>query len=327
MRVAVTGATGHIGLNLLPLLLERGHEVRALVFDAPETLCDLPVETIKGSVLNRSDLRRLFDGVEVVFNLAGVISIDGDPDGRVARVNVTGARNVAECALDCGVRRLVHMSSIHAYDLYTGAESIDEESPRVGPRHPPYDRSKNDGERELRRVMERGLDAVILHPSAIIGPNDHRPSFMGQALLELRRGSLPALTDGGFNWVDARDVVSAALAASERGASGKNYFLPGHWKSARGIAEIVADVTGTRPPRWTVSNRVARLSLPLVRPLRRFLPLALYTNESLRTLTASRHISGERAREDLGFHARPLEESIADAYAWFDAQPNGRFAT
>jgi len=129
--------------------------------------------------------KRAFAGAEVVFHLAAMISISGGHGGRVEAINVAGVRNVAEAALRAGVRRLVHCSSIHAYQL-DGVRRVDETSARSTQAwQGAYDRSKAAGERELQSVIARGLDAVILNPTGVIGPVDHRPSRVGRLFIAL----------------------------------------------------------------------------------------------------------------------------------------------
>src|SRR5690606_13352249 len=211
MTVVVTGASGHLGANLVRTLLERGEQVRVLVHRSAQALADLDdqIERAEGSVCEPESLASAFAEVDRVYHLAGVISIDGDPDGRVHKVNVEGTRNVARACHEQGVGRLVHVSSVHAFDMNPRDEVLDETRPQVGdsPHHSAYDRSKALGERAVREFVDAGLDAVIVNPTGIIGPVDYGPSRLGQLLGELASGKLPALLDGGFDFVDVRDVV------------------------------------------------------------------------------------------------------------------------
>jgi len=317
MTVAVTGATGHLGVHLVRLLRSRGQDVRALIHDASRVPEGQDVDRVDGSVADPSALRRLMTGADVVFHLAGVISIDGDPDGRVAAVNVDGTRNVVEAATDCGVKRFVHVSSIHAFDLTREERPVDETSPRVGERHPAYDRSKYAGEKEVRRGIALGLDAVIVNPTGVIGPLDYRPSLMGRSLLDFYYRRIPARIEGGFDFVDVRDVAQGMVAAAERGRTGENYILSGSWCSITDVARATERSTGVPVPRWKVSVRMTRRLLPITRLLGRFVDLPPVTAESLSALEAKPGISSARAHEELGFAPRPTEESIADAYACF----------
>jgi dihydroflavonol-4-reductase len=320
MRVAVTGASGHVGANLMRALLDRGDDVRALVHEHVAALEGLDVERVHGDVLDGDSLARAFEGVERVYHLAAIISIDGDRGGTVPAVNVRGVRNVAEAALATGVRRLVHCSSIHAFDQKPLDQPLDETRSRSDQRrgHPAYDVSKARGEREVRAVIERGLDAVIVNPTAIIGPNDFQDSRMGRVFLDLVRRRLPSLIDGGFDWVDVRDVCAGIIAAGDRGRTGESYLLGGRYASLRELADIVYRTTGVRPPRATSPMWLARLGAPFVVVAGRIAGREpLYTSEALRALRANRKILTTKARSELNYRARPLEQAVHDSLCWY----------
>jgi len=322
MRVVVTGASGHVGANLMRALLERGDNVRALVYERAAALEGLDVERVRGDVLDADSLARVFEGAERVYHLAAIISIDGDRGGAVPAVNVRGARNVAEAALAAGVQRLVHCSSIHAFDQKPHDQPLDETRSRSDQRrgHPAYDVSKARGEREVRAVIERGLDAVIVNPTAIIGPNDFEGSKMGRVFLDLVRRALPTLIDGGFDWVDVRDVCAGMIAAGDRGRTGESYLLGGRYASVRELADIVHGATGIRPPRATSPMWLARIGAPFVVAAGRITGREpLYTGEALRALRANRNILVTKARDELGYRVRSLEQTVHDALSWYVA--------
>ena len=205
--------------------------------------------------------------MEVVYHLAGVVSILGDAGGSVPVVNVAGAGNAAGAALACGAR-MVHCSSVHAFDLAAGTGPLDETAPRVpagSPRHSAYDRSKADGERLVREAIGRGLDAVIVHPTGVIGPWDFEPSRMGRFFIRLWKGTLPALVYGAFDFVDARDVAGGLVAAAERGGRGESYLLGGHFCRIAEIAAVAAAVTGRHHARPTLPMWAARVGVPFMR--------------------------------------------------------------
>lgn len=318
MPVAVTGASGHVGANLVRALLAQGRAVRCLVHRGGPALDGLPVERVHGDVTDRRSLDALVEGADVVFHLAAVISIAGDLDGLVTSVNVDGARNAAEAALAAGVRRFVHCCSIHAFDQRPLDEPLDETRARaVGGAHPAYDRSKAVGEAAVREVIARGLDAVILHPTGIIGPNDFAPSRMGQVLIDLYHRRFVALIEGGFDWVDVRDVVSGLLAAQDKGRAGESYILSGSWASVRALGALAATATGVAPPRLTAPMWLARVGAPFVTAFHRlFGGEPLFTDESLRALRANPTIVRAKAERELGYTARPLVETVRDTYAW-----------
>ena len=231
MITAVTGASGHIGGNLVRELLAQKRKVRCLVRQDRRALEGLPVETVEGEIFDQEAMARLLEGAGTLFHLAGRISIVGAEGGLVERTNVLGVRGVVQACLAAGVRRLVHVSSIHAFQSEPSDQVIDEtRALSLSPDHMVYDRSKARGQLEVLEGVKKGLDAVIVNPGAVVGPNDFKPSRMGEVFLDIYHRRLPALLDGGYNWVDARDVAAGALAAERQGRTGECYLLTGHWE-------------------------------------------------------------------------------------------------
>lgn len=322
MRVAVTGGTGHIGGNLVRALVERGDVVRVLVHEDARAIEGLAVERISGDVLDPESLRKGFAGMEIVFHLAALISITGDQGGRVTAVNVQGAENSARAALAAGCRRFVHVASVHAFDMAPLGLPVDETRARsLGAHHAAYDRSKALGEAAVRRVFADGLNGVVLHPAGVLGVNDFRPSRVGQFFLDLYHRKLPALTPGGFDWVDVRDVVGGILAASERGRSGESYILSGEWRAMVELAAIAANVTGVAAPRYVSPMWAARLGAPFMTLFNRVTGIEpLYTSEALDALEANHVLSHAKAAAEWAYAPRPITEAVRDLYGWFDAQ-------
>ena len=322
MRV-ITGASGQIGAVLARSLADRygSSQIRAIHRERRGTAADLEIAWVHGDILDKESLVAAFKGADTVFHLAGLTLIEAVRAREVHRTNVSGTRNVVAAALACGVRRLVHVSSIHAYDQYPLDEPLDERRcPADGPQHDPYDRSKAAGEVEVRRGIERGLDAVILNPTSVIGPYDGLPSPMGQVFLDLCRRRVPALIAGGYDWVDVRDVVAAAMAAETDARCGENYLVSGRWHSFRELAEFSEQVTGVAAPRLEFPVSLARLWAPCQVVLDRSRGRRpLYTPAAVSVVASgNRRISSAKARAELGHHPRPLAESVADTYRWFE---------
>lgn len=318
MTQVITGAAGHVGANLVRALLARGERVRALVHSDRRALEGLPLEVVAGDVGNVESLRRAFRGTSVVYHTAAHISLLGSEGALLERTNVIGTRNVVQACLECRVRRLIHFSSIHALVQEPLDVPVDEARPLVGHRAgTPYGCSKAAAEAEVQAGLAHGLDAVILNPTAIIGPYDFRPSHFGEVLLDLARGRLPALVDGGFDWVDVRDVVQGALRAAERAPAGARYLLSGHWVSLGEIAALVEELTGRRRPRFVCPLALARVSAPLALAMARLRRRPLFTPVSIESLAGNRHILHERASRELGYRPRPFRETIVDTLHWF----------
>lgn len=322
MKVAVTGANGHVGSNLCRELLLRGYQVRALTHKHTKAIQDLPVELFQGDILDKESLRPFLREVDYCFHLAASISIKGDPDGMVWKINAGGTRNITEIALEQKIKRFLHFSSIHAFQQHPSDEHLDETRPLVGSSGFAYDRSKAEGERTVNQAVKNGLDAIILSPTAIIGPGDPEPGLIGKALLELYYHQIPALVPGGYNWVDVRDVVRGAINAMTIGQVGEKYLLSGTWHSLLDLSQLVAKVTGAKTPQIEMPLWVARFGLPFITLYSHIAGVEpLYTKESLQIIAeGNRLISNEKACRALNFSSRSLEESVRDTFVWFQEQ-------
>ncbi len=320
MTVVVTGASGHLGGNLVRALLAQGRKVRALVHRGTRAVDGLDVEIIRGDLADLNSLKRAFEGAEVVYHAAALISLTYRDWPQLEAVNVRGVQNVLEACRASGVKRLVHFSSIHALEQNPLDEPLDENRPLVTARRgvPPYNRSKAAGERLVRAAAAGGMDAVILYPTGILGPYDFGPSHFGEVILRLARGTMPALVRAGFDWVDVRDVVQGALLAEAKALSGERYLLSGRWVSLQGLADTVADFSGVPAPRLVFPLVMAQLGTPFAGLLRSSQRRPLYTSVSIQSLKNNPDIRHTKATQELGYHPRPFSETIRDTLQWFE---------
>lgn len=320
MNVVITGAAGHIGANLVRALINNGRSTRSIVHVNCHAIDGLDTEVVRCDIRDQESLYRTFSGADVVYHLAACISLSMGDWPLVERVNVTGTRNVVEACFRAGVGRLVHFSTVHALQQEPMSTPVDESRPLADSQHcPPYDRSKAAAEKEVWRGIEKGLNAIIINPTAIIGPYDFQPSYFGEALLSLARCKLPALVVGGFDWVDVRDVIEGAMVAERQAPTGGKYILSGHWVSMCDIAAMVAEITGMPSPRFVLPLWMARLGAPFITAFSRLNgKRPLYTAVSLRALRSNRHISHARATSELGYQPRPFHETLVDTLRWFE---------
>lgn len=324
MKVIITGSTGHIGNNLVRELIKNNFQVTA-VYRNPlklRSLDGLPIQKIQGNVLNQTFLSKAFQNQDYVFHLAGVISVNGDPDGNVMKVNVEGTRNVVEACLKNKVKKLIHFSSNHALKYDENTPEINENLPLADATCIAYDYSKALGEKEILKGVEKSLNATIISPSSVLGPNDFWTSLQGDMLIKMFTGKMPALVTKGFDWVDVRDVAKSAISAMEKGKSGERYLIGGRYATPRDIAEICSRLSGKKPPRLTVPIWMAMLGLPFVK-IQSFLTgkPPLFTYEALKILKHSNpNFSYEKAKRDLEYRARSLEETIEDTFDWYKSE-------
>jgi dihydroflavonol-4-reductase len=318
MKIAVTGATGHVGANLCRELISRGHHVKALIHHDTRAIKDLDVERIDGSLADPASLDNLCRDAEVIYHLAAMISIDGKRD-KLIKTNVEGTKNLLAAIKKNQVKRLIHFSSIHALSHFPLDEKMDESRPLVETSPMMYEVTKSMGEKIVRAEIANGLDGIIVNPTAIIGPNDYKPSLVGQVLIRLYKGTLPALVPGGYDWVDVRDITNAIIQAIDHGQKGERYILSGNFLPVKDFAQIVQKVSGKKVVKMMVPTGLAKVGVPFIRLYSAITGQdPLYTNESLKILLSGNHkINHDKASRELGFNPRPTEESVKDALDWF----------
>ena len=317
----VTGAAGHLGGTVIRRLAEQGCAVRALC-RAGEKRPPEGAEIFYGDVCDSGSLEAFFSGLEgraaVVIHCAGIVSISSKFNQRVYDVNVTGTKNVVDMCVAKGAAKLIYVSSVHAIPEMPKGQTMNEScafSPDkvVGL----YAKTKAEATRYVFDAVARGLDAEVVFPSGIIGPFDRGRSHTNQMVHDYVTGGLTAGVNGGYDFVDVRDVAEGILACAEKGEPGEGYILSGGFHSVRELFSTLHDITGQREiktflPFWFV-NAVAPLC-ELYYKLRRQPPL--FTRYSMFTLAGNSSFSNAKAASRLGFHPRALRETLADTVSW-----------
>lgn len=319
IKVAVTGASGHIGNCLVRELIKKGAKVKALVHNFENDLAEMDVEIIRGNLLDVETLKKLCSGVDVVFHLAAAIALDNRHRTDVFGVNVTGTKNLIDACMFSGVKKFIHFSSIDAFQNIPAENVLNETIPLTQSEKAIYPFSKAESERAVLNAVKDGLDAVILSPTAVIGPYDYRGSFLGLALIQIYENKLPMLISGGYNWVDVRDVATAAIQAIESGRTGEKYILSGNFYSLKKLSELTGIISGKKTPKFIAPVALAQLASPffqLYYSLSKKQPI--YTWQSLNLLiNAPKNISFEKAKNELKYNPRLLEETLRDTFNWY----------
>jgi dihydroflavonol-4-reductase len=319
--ILVTGATGHIGNVLVRKLLDQDEKVRVLIWRGEDTspLNNLPVEQVVGDVLEQASLESAMDGIDIVYHLAGIISIMPGKNPFVWQVNVEGTRNVIAAAQRAYVRRLIYTSSIHAITRAPHGVTMDESLGfDVNNPYGEYDRSKAAASLEVQQAVKKGLDAVIVCPTGVIGPYDFRGSEMGEVIRSASEARPMFYVEGAYDFVDVRDVVSGLIAARDYGRSGESYILSGHKLSVRYMLETVREVTGKAFSSIKIPFSLAEIAArytPWYYQRTKHKPR--FTPYSLEVLKSNSNISCHKAMAELGYKPRPIYESIADTVRWF----------
>ncbi|MEG1175595.1 MAG: NAD-dependent epimerase/dehydratase family protein, partial [Ruthenibacterium sp.] len=269
----ITGAAGHLGSTILQQLVQEKQTVRALVLPGDACAARLPKEVtlFYGNVTDPASLAEFFgdekDGVQrVVIHAAGIVTISSKYDARVHAVNVCGTQNIVEqCELH-HVKKLVYVSSVHAIPERprgeTCVETNDFDPDKVVGL---YAKTKAEATACVLAAAARGLDASVVHPSGICGPNDMAGTgHVVQLLLDYCNGSLMAgLKGGGYDFVDVRDVADGVLRCCEKGARGACYILSNRFFTIQDLLELFHTVTGLRRVRTYLPLWFAKLTAPV----------------------------------------------------------------
>jgi dihydroflavonol-4-reductase len=319
--IVITGATGHLGNVLIRKLLHQNKKVRVVILPGEDTasLEGLEVDKVEGDVRDPDSLRRAFQGADLVFHCAGVISILPGQNQQLYQVNVLGTRNVVNMCLETRVKRLVYTSSIHALSEPESGIVFDESS-GFNPENVlgEYSKSKTLGTLEVIKGIEKGLDAVILCPSGIIGPYDYRVSEMGKLIVDFVKGKVKVYIAGAYDFVDVRDVAKGHILAGEKGRKGECYILSGQQISVLQLLKFLEEITGAKAPSLKVPHQVARVTgffNVLYCNLMKIKPL--FTPFSIDVLASNSLVSCQKAQDELGYSSRSIYESIRDTVQWF----------
>jgi len=317
----VTGATGFIGAHVAADLLANGWRVRALVRPESMDAARWPAgcEPAPGDLLDAEAVRRAADGTEAVFHVGAHYSLARRQAALVERTNVAGTANVLAAAI-AGGARLVHTSSVATIGIPRDGSPGDEDTPLdphdvIGA----YKRSKLASERMVLEAAAGGTWAVVVNPSAPVGPGDWKPTPTGRVIRDFLRGKMAAYVDTGLNLVDVRDVAAGHRLALERGRPGRRYVLGNQNMTLLEILERLGAITGRPAPRRRVPHAVAIGFAALDElvegyALRRE-PIAPLDG----ALMARKHMfySARRAVAELGLPQSPVADALRDAVAWY----------
>lgn len=220
-------------------------------------------------------------------------------------------------------KKLVYISSVHALQQEPLDVPLDESrSLAEGERFTPYARSKAMAEIEIQKASVEGLHTIILRPTAVIGPYDYHPSALGKAVCLLSRGSWPVVVQGGFDWVDARDVGKAVQFALDHAPIGSHYLITGTWTSVLELAEQISSITGSFCPKIAFPLWMAKLAAPAGDFIASHSKKEqVFTSATLGALDSNTQICRKKAEKELGYKPRPLIETLLDTISWFQQNP------
>ncbi len=321
----VTGIGGHLGNTIARELLASGATVRGFAQPSENVtmLYGGAVSIVRGDVRDRASLEPLFCGLTeqdevIVIHCAGIVSVETGYHQAIVDVNVLGTQNVVDLCKAHQVKKLVYISTVHAIPEPPQGEAITE----VNGFTPDaviglYAKTKAMATQIVLDAAKDGLDATVVQPSGIIGPNDYGHGHLTQLIISYLSGSLTACVEGGYDFVDVRDVADGVLAAAEKGKKGECYILSNCYVPVKELLHMLSRITGGREVKTILPMWFAKMTAPLAElyyKIRHEAPL--FTRYSLYTLTSNAHFRNDKARRDLGYQTRDVGTTLKDTVAF-----------
>jgi dihydroflavonol-4-reductase len=313
----VTGATGFLGWHVAHLLIERGHNVRALCRPSSK-LRELDAEHVEGDLRDAASLERAVAGCDRVFHVAADYRLWSRHSEELYQSNVEGTRNLLNAAQRAGIERVVYTSTVGCIGIPKDGPGNETEPADERSMAGHYKRSKWLAEQVAIQKAREGVPVVIVNPTAPVGDHDWKPTPTGKIILDFLRDRLPAFIDTGLNLVGARDVAEGHLLAAERGRIGERYILGAENLTLQQILERLAGLTGKKAPTMRIPYVVAFTTGVISTALANITgkqPLAPL--EGVRMARKKMFVSHAKATRELGFQPRPVNESLLRAATWF----------
>jgi dihydroflavonol-4-reductase len=324
LRVLLTGASGFIGAQVASELSAAGADVRGFSRSAPPPEVRLST-WVRGDVRDPRAVLRAMRGCEAVVHAAALYSYCRPATGAMEEVNVQGTRNVVEAAVRSGIRRLVATSTSATCGPVPGRPATEHDSPLAWEMCVPYKRTKLMAERVVLGACGR-LEAVCVNPTTTVGPGDRRPTPSGKMIRDLIEGRMRAYVRGaGINVVSVEDVATGHVLALERGRNGERYILGGDDLWLRDVCAIVVSAVGRKPPRLGVPWRAAYAAALAADRAERLVGAdpGLLILDEVRLARLPLFFSSQKARDELGYRARPAARALAAAARWSAASTGG----
>ncbi|MDK9699098.1 MAG: NAD-dependent epimerase/dehydratase family protein [bacterium] len=322
MNAVVTGATGHLGANLVRVLLAQGIPVRVMVRSESNKIGieRLPVEVVTGDILQPASLNSVLAGCTHLFHAAAVFDFHPHKRNTILETAVTGTKNILEAAIKCStLQRIVYTSSTAAIGYSRNARSPKTELHWNDDFDSPYVEAKTRAEQLVHEMqLATGLPIVTVNPSVLLGYYDYRLTPSTQMVHRFLMQSLPVTIPGGMSIVDVTDAAVGHFLAAERGIPGERYILTGGNLTIREFYDTTAELTGLSAPSWELGKATGSLAVKAMEAyakLRRKAPqLTLKRFRSLYQRYG--FYDAAKAKSELGFQPTAVRNAIARSIAW-----------
>jgi dihydroflavonol-4-reductase len=314
----VTGATGFVGWHVARLLLERGHQVRALVRSGSR-LRDLDgVDAVEGDLRDSDSLARAATGCGLVFHVAADYRLWVRDPADMERSNVGGTRNLLEAARQAGVERVVYTSTVGCIGIPPSGIGNEGSPVSIEDMSGPYKRTKFQAEQVALEFARSGFPVVIVNPTAPVGDHDVKPTPTGKIIVDFAKGAMPAYLDTGLNFVDVRDTALGHVLAAEKGKTGERYILGCENLTLEQLFQRLEKITGRPAPKTQIPYAVAyaagivTTAWAAITGTEPRAPI-----DAVRMAKKKMFVEHTKAKRDLGFEPGPVDAALSRAASWF----------
>jgi dihydroflavonol-4-reductase len=323
----LTGAAGLLGSNITLQLTNAGETVRALVLKGDPVAEHIPkaAQIIYGDLLDLDSLEELFtvpEGSDVyVIHSASIVTLNPNPNPKVHAVNVDGTQNIIDKCLEHKVKKLVYISSTGAIPELPHGQKIKEvdhflpTDGLVGY----YSVTKAEASQLVLDAVavHAELDASIVHPTGICGPNDYAFGPVSQLVSQYMTGEMKIGLEGTFNSVDVRDLAAGVISCCEKGGRGECYIMGNELATMQELIDYIGKGANLDIHAKILSKGVARMAVKLLKVQSKITGKEpLLTDFGLYNLTRNNDFDCTKAQQELGFSCRPFEETIRDEVVW-----------
>ncbi|MCJ7554476.1 MAG: NAD-dependent epimerase/dehydratase family protein [Ignavibacteriaceae bacterium] len=319
MKIFITGGTGFIGRHTMELLSKTNHQLNVLIRKTSDTsfITNENVTLVEGDLSEKHSLLKGMENCDAVINIAGHYTF-WEPDKKIySKINIDGTRNVLECALQSGVKKVVHISTAGIFGK-PDDEPFNEASTPGQARFSEYFRTKYEGDRIAWDLYEKkGLPLVVIYPVAVLGPGDTKAS--GQYISDLIRRKLPATVfkNGIFTFVYVKDVAQAIVNALEKENNIGEKYLVGNSRYTWGeVNKMISEISGVRLPMINLPNSVTLLNAYLLTGLANIIkkpPLWGMAIDQMKVMNAGFNADGSKAERELGIKYTPIRFALQEA--------------
>lgn len=326
----LTGAAGFLGSNICAQLLERGDEVRAFVLPGDKSVKYIPknVELCEGDLCDPAAVERFLTvpagKKSVVIHCASMVTVNPDFNQKLIDVNVGGTENIiAACLHHTECQKLVYVSSTGAIPERPKGQKIKEvyefdTDNLVGW----YSRTKAMASQlVLDAVRNQGLNACIVHPSGILGPNDYAVGETTKTVIQIINGEMPIGMEGSFNLCDVRDLAYGCIMAVDKGRKGECYILGNEEVTLKELCQMLQSDIGCKPIKFYLPLRIANFVAKLMeKKAKKTGKPPIMTSFSVYNLARNNTFDYSKAKNELGYKTRSYAETLHDEAQWLIAE-------